>query len=260
VGLTTTRYEITSTSNPRVKRLMSFADRRHRDDAGVFVVEGRRHFDMALADGLAPQEIYVDGSFDLDHPLAVTVRPEVLDRVSYRGRSQGLVAVFAQRRWSLADISLADPALLLVAEGMEKPGNLGAIIRTAGAVAADAVVSVGGRVDLFNPNVLRASTGASLEMPVVETDLAELTSWLSDRGVDLVAATPDAPKAFWDVDLRAAIALLVGAEDIGITDDARRQASMLVSLPMAASGVDSLNASVTIALLAYECLRQRRKA
>jgi TrmH family RNA methyltransferase len=113
---------------------------------------------------------------------------------------------------------------------------------------------------VFNPNVLRASTGASLEMPVVETGLAELGPWLADRGVDLVAATPDAPTLLWDADLTASVGLLVGAEDVGITDEARRQAATLVSLPMAPGGVDSLNASVAIALLAYECRRQRRQS
>jgi TrmH family RNA methyltransferase len=253
-------FDIASTSNPRVKRLLRLAERRDREAEGVFVVEGRRLFDRAIGAGLTPLEVYVSGDVDVDHPGAVTMRPEVMDRVSYRGRSQGLIAVFPQRIWTLQMIELSDPALVLVMEGIEKPGNLGAILRTASAVGADAVISISGKVDVFNPNVLRASTGAGFALPTVEAELADLHPWLDEHHMVLVAATPEAPVAYWDSDLTGSVALLVGAEDDGLTESALEQATVSVSVPMRPGAVDSLNMSVTMALLAYECRRQRRSA
>jgi TrmH family RNA methyltransferase len=254
----TVDWDITSHSNPRIKRLLDLADRRHRDEEGVFVIEGPSQYETAIAAGWAPIEVYVDGTVPVSAATAVRVRPDVLDRVSYRGRSQGLVAVFAQRARSLETIQPSDPALVLVTEGLEKPGNLGAILRTAAAAGADAVVSVSGRVDVFNPNVLRASVGAALTVPVVETGIEPLRVWLEGNGLSLVAATPGAALPYWEADLEGPVALLVGAEDRGLTRSALDASSTTVAVPMKAGPVDSLNASVVMALLAYECLRQRR--
>jgi RNA methyltransferase, TrmH family len=256
----TTDFDIVSPSNPRVKRLLRLASRRDREAEGVFVVEGRRLFDRAIGAGLTPLEVYVSGGIDIDHPKPVTMRTEVMDRVSYRGRSQGLIAVFPQRVWTLEMVELSDPALVLVTEGIEKPGNLGAILRTAEGVGADAVISLSGKVDVFNPNVLRASTGASFALPTVETELADLRPWLDERHIALVATTPEAPLAYWDSDLTGPVALLVGAEDKGLTESALEEATISVSVPMLPGAVDSLNMSVTMALIAYECRRQRRSA
>jgi TrmH family RNA methyltransferase len=249
-------FEIVSTANPRIKRLIRLRERRHRDDEGVFLIEGARLFERALAAGLEAIEAYGDGTVEWDGPL-VTVHPEVLDRVSYRSRSEGLIAVFGQYPSDLGEIEPGSPALVLVAETLEKPGNLGAILRTADAVGADAVISLSAGIDRFNPNLLRASTGACFTVPFVETELDELLPWLVSAGIHLVAADPTAPLTLWEGDLGGPVALMVGAEDHGLSTRARGAADLTVSIPMTGATVDSLNASISLALLAYEARRQR---
>ena len=239
-----------------MKRLARLARRSHRDQDGVFVVEGPRLVARALAAGFVVEEAYGDGSVQLDGLEMTTVSPEVLDRVSYRDRSEGVIAVFAQRRTTLDEIHPATPALILVGENLEKPGNLGAILRTADAVGADAVVTVPGEIDVFNPNAIRASTGAVFTVPVVSAAIAELTQWLDHHRIPLVAADPAGATSLWEADLSGPVALMIGAEDEGLTEEARGAADLLVSIPMRGS-VDSLNASVSMALLAYEAVRQR---
>lgn len=248
-------FDITSPGNERVKRLVRLKNRRHRDAEGVFVVEGARLLDRAVAAGLTPLEVYTSGEADIDGLNTTSVDPSVLDKASYRSHAEGVIAVFEQFESDLDSLTMGSDGLLLVAEGIEKPGNLGAIVRTADAVGATGVVSVGGSVDVFNPNVLRSSTGAVFTVPIVVTDLDKLVSWLD---VPLVAASPDAGQPMWETDLRSAVALMVGAEDTGLTHEARAAATALVSIPMSGSA-DSLNASVTMALLAYEAMRQRQR-
>jgi len=249
-------FEITSTSNPRIRRLIQLQQRRHRDREGVFIVEGNRLLNRAVDAGLTPLEVYVDGSVDADWEDVISVHPDVLDRASYRKRSEGVIAVFSQFTTDLDDITLHDPALILAVEGLEKPGNLGAVLRTADAVGADVVLTVGNPIDLFNPNVLRASTGAAFTVPVVDTDLPELRTWLAAHSIDLIVADGTAPLSIWDADLTGGVTLMVGREDEGLSPTARALASRVVSIPMLGS-VDSLNASVALSLFAYEALRQR---
>lgn len=239
-----------------MKRLARLARRSQRDDEGVFVVEGARLAVRAIEAGFVPIEAYGDGSVQVQGVDPILVRPEVLDRVSYRERSEGLIVVFRQRRSTLSEVEPLHPALVLVAENLEKPGNLGAILRTADAVGADAVVTVPGEMDVFNPNVLRSSTGAAFTVPVPPASVGELGTWLAAHRIDLVAADPAAPRTLWEVDLSGPVALMVGAEDDGLSTETREAADVLVSIPMAGL-VDSLNASVAMAVLAFEARRQR---
>lgn len=239
-----------------MKRLLRLGNRADRDSEGVFVVEGRRLIERALQAGFVAEEAYGDGSAAVNGLETVGVEPAVLDRVSYRRRSEGLIAVFRQRRSRLEDIALDDGSLVLVAENLEKPGNLGAILRTADAVGAAAVVTVPDPIDVFNPNSIRASTGAVFTVASPGAGVADLRVWLSEHGVKLIAADPAARTVYWDADMTGSVALMVGAEDTGLTAEALEAADETVSIPMA--GVtDSLNASVAMAILAYEARRQR---
>lgn len=249
-------YDITSPANERIKRLVRLRTRRHRDEEGVFLAEGPRLLDRALEAGLEPREVYEDGSLEKRYPNAVLVDPEVLDKASYRRASQGVLAVFENLPTDLSRISVSSPALLIAAESIEKPGNLGAMLRTAAAVGADALLTIDDRTDVFNPNVVRSSTGAIFDVPVGVTDLRSLRSWLDSHSISLVAATPEARLTMWEADLGGSCALLIGTEAEGLTDHAREHADLEVSIPMAGA-IDSLNASVTAALLAYEARRQR---
>ena len=221
------------------------------------MVEGDRLMGKALASGLTPIETFITPGHSLEtHPDSTIVAPEVLDKASYRNRSEGVIAVFKQFSTRLTDIELTSDPLVLIAESVEKPGNLGAILRTADATSAAAVVTTGIGVDLFNPNVIRASTGAVFAVNYAHAELVDLSTWLDTNSIELVVASPTSDSIYWNTDLTGPLAILVGTEDRGVSAEATSLASSNVAIPM--SGVaDSLNVSVSAALLAFESRRQR---
>lgn len=221
------------------------------------MVEGARLYRRALAAGLSPMVTFVvETTSDLVGDV-VTVDPSLLDRVSYRDRSEGLIAVFPQFDTALGRITPRPDSLILIAEGIEKPGNLGAMARTAASSGADALVTAGTTVDPFNPNALRSSTGAIFNLPVAVSSWEEVTPWLDDHEIRLVAASPDATTALWDVDLTGSIAVVVGAEDRGLSPEARSRARQTIVIPQLVDSVDSLNASIAAAIVLFEAVRQR---
>ena len=258
-----TAVEITSASNPRIKRLIGLRGRRHRDREPVFLVEGARELERATVAGHRPLEVYFDPDLypRSPHraPLEVTVAASALDRASYRGRSQGVIAVFPQFDVTLDHLEPGPEPLILLAEAVEKPGNLGALLRIADAVGADALITADPSIDPFGPNVVRASTGALFTVPLAVTDLAPTVEWLRRREVRIVAADPDAGLDLWSADLTGPRALLVGSEHSGLSAAARAAADSRVAIPMFGAS-DSLNVSVSMAVLAYEALRQRGHA
>lgn len=185
------------------------------------------------------------------------ITPRLLEKAAYHERSDGVIVVAPQVRRTLADLRLPQKPLLLVLEAVEKPGNLGAILRTADAAGVDAVLVCEAGTDLFNPNVLRASVGAFFTVPTVEADGAAVRAWLRERGVAAVATTPAADRLHTEVDLTGPTALVLGAEDKGLSDEWLRAADARVRLPMLGA-VDSLNVGVTAAIVAYEAVRQRK--
>jgi TrmH family RNA methyltransferase len=250
-------YDIASPANDRIKWLLSLRDRRHRDAERVFVVEGERLYRRAISAGMEPRVTFVSAD---SHPVSgpvVTVKPSVLDKASYRRRSQGLIAVFPQIATTLDHLEVPANPLILIAEDIEKPGNLGAMLRTGAAAGVDAVLAIGGSVDPHNPNVLRASTGALFTLPLAVTTWDRATQWLEARSVVVLAATPDASMSLWDTDLTGAIAVAIGAEDLGLSERARSIASRLIAIPQTARSVDSLNASVAAGVVLFEAARQR---
>ena len=254
--------DITSPANPRIKRLIGLRDRKERDRQSVFLVEGFRDLERAVAQGHRPLEIYYDPAHfpGPPHPAdnEVSVATAALDRASYRGRSQGVIGVFSQFDVTLDRLKTGPDPLFLIAEAIEKPGNLGALLRTADAVGAHALIAADPDTDPFSPNVVRASTGAIFTVPLAVAGLDAAVTWVRSHQARIVAADPGAPDLLWATDLTGPIALLVGAEHEGLTDSARSSADTLFSIPMHGSA-DSLNVSVSMAVLAYEALRQRRK-
>jgi len=252
--------EITSAANPRIKRLVALRERKERDRESVFLVEGSRDLERAVAHGHRPLEIYFDPACFSDAPqraeAEVSVSAEALDRASYRARSQGVIGVFGQFDMTLDHLTPGPDPLFLIAEAIEKPGNLGALLRTADAVGADALIAADPETDPFSPNVVRASTGAIFSVPLAVAGLDEAIAWARTHQARIVAADPGAPVLLWETDLTGPLALLVGAEHAGLTEAALTASDTTVSVPMHGS-TDSLNVSVSMAVLAYEALRQR---
>ncbi|MGH8947796.1 MAG: TrmH family RNA methyltransferase [Acidimicrobiia bacterium] len=252
--------DITSAANPRIRRLLALRDRKERDRESVFLVEGSRDLGRAVSRGHRPLEIYYDPARFSSPPhragTEVSVAAEALDRASYRGKSQGVIGVFGQFDVTLDHLTPGPDPLFLIAEAIEKPGNLGAMLRTADAVGADALIAADPDADPFSPNVVRASTGAIFSVPLGIAHLEAAVAWVRVQGARVVAAHPDAPLLLWETDLTGPVALLVGSEDTGLSDSALNAADVTVSLPMRGS-TDSLNVSVSLAVLAYETLRQR---
>lgn len=257
--------DIASLQNPRVKHLVKLRDdKRTRKADGLMLVEGYDEIQLALSAGHAPQTLLSSpelASRQLTFPSAenLTVSRPVFEKISYRENPDGWLAVFRIPLRSLESESLlSGNPLVIVAESIEKPGNLGAILRTADAAGVDVILLCDPRVDPWNPNVVRASRGTVFSVPVVETDNASALEWLKRGNLQILAATPAADALYTDVNLRAPVAIAVGTEDEGLTDFWLSNADMKVKIPMTGR-VNSLNVSVSTALIVYEVLRQRRE-
>jgi TrmH family RNA methyltransferase len=248
--------DIESGANERIKRLVRLRRRRYRSAEGVFVAEGE-DVQKALAAGLIPIELYRPEDVGDEIPaVEVFVCSErALAKASYGSDPSAVIGVFEARTRELGHLSPGEPGFVLIAEDLEKPGNFGAILRTADAFGVDAVVLTG-NVDPFNPNVIRASRGAVFTVPFAITELQPAIAWCRKWGLRIHAATPHSGRPPWATDLTPAIALMVGAEDTGLTAGAIAAADDVVTIPMLGS-INSLNVSVSVAMLAYEVLRQR---
>jgi TrmH family RNA methyltransferase len=256
--------DITSLQNPRIKHIVRLRDeKRQRRADGLMLVEGYDEIQLALAAGHRPRTLFSApelASREIDGVSAehVTVNRAVFEKISYRENPDGWLAVFPIPQVSLTDLQLSNSPLVIVAEAVEKPGNLGAILRTADAAHVDALLVCDPRVDLWNPNVVRASRGAVFSVPTVECDNASALEWLKEREIRILAATPSANKIYSDIDLRQPVAVAVGTEDAGLTDFWMSKAAMKVKIPMMGK-VNSLNVSVSTALIVYEAVRQRTR-
>ncbi len=277
---------MSSTANPLVKELVGLRQRRARERSGTFLVEGVREVSRALKAGVsarllvtAPGLVAPEASLELTANAAaagaelVTFAEAAFRRVSLREHPDGVLLVAATRRLSPADVTLGPGALALVLVGLEKPGNVGALLRSADAVGADAVFlapdvtgdgaggdearSVSDGVDLESPNVIRAAMGSSFALPVAVGDSAEVLAALRGAGLRVVATSPAAETTHWSADLTGGVALVLGSEHDGLSGWWLAEADQAVALPMRAGTADSLNVSVAGAVLLYEALRQR---
>lgn len=262
--------DITSTANPRVKNLAKLRRRRYRDEAGVTLVEGFEELALALRAGVVPVTVYCcpellyGDEWDAVRELPAFLEAEfvrvsrlVFDKISYRESPDGWLAVLASVGTELEDLRLGPDPLLLVCAGVEKPGNLGAMLRTADAAGVAAVIAADPGTDWSNPNVVRASKGAVYTVPVAAAGEQRVLDWLAERGIPVLATTPDADSYYTDLDLRGPLAVVVGAEDVGLSRAWLGEAHQCALIPMGGR-VDSLNVSAAAAVLLYEAVRQRR--
>jgi TrmH family RNA methyltransferase len=258
---------IDSPANPRLRAAASLRDRRERDRTGLTLVDGVRESLRAIRAGIPVDAAFLcperlgDDAAALERALAdvgcspTRLTPRAFDRLAYGDRADGVVLVVRPVVRMLEDLELPPDALVLVAEDVEKPGNLGAILRTADGAGADAVIAVGG-TDLANPNVVRASVGTVFSVPVAAASAPAAIAWLRERGLRIITAVVDAPRLYTDADLTGSVAIVVGSEADGLSAPWRDAGMEGVRLPMLGLA-DSLNVSVAAAVLAYEARRQR---
>lgn len=261
---------LTSATNPRLKGLVGLRKRRTRENEGVTLLEGYEELSLALDAGVRPRALYTCDDLMLDADRQqdvvdaaraagaeiVTVARAAFEKVAYREGPDGFLAVVPSVQAHPRQLDLPESPLLLVAEGVEKPGNLGAMLRTADAVGVDGVIAADPVTDWGNPNVVRGSKGTVFSVPVAAASTSETLSWLEERGIPLVAATPDTDVMHTDVDYRGPVAITVGTEKYGLTDEALAAATTRVRIPMVGQ-VNSLNVATSAAVLLYEAMRQR---
>ena len=256
--------DINSLQNPRVKYIVRLRDdKRQRQNDGLMLVEGFDEIQLALSAGYKPQTVLsapelTSRQIDKINTETITVNRAVFEKISYRQNPDGWLAVFPIPRVSLDDLKLSQSPLIIAAESIEKPGNLGAILRTADAAHVDAILVCDPRVDVYSPNVVRASRGTIFTVPVIETNSAQAVVFLQRNGIRILAATPSAEDEYTRQDLRTPLAVAVGTEDEGLSDFWLSQADVRVKIPMMGK-VNSLNVSVSTALIIYEVIRQGDK-
>lgn len=260
---------ITSLQNPRVKDAVRLRNRRHREKEGRIVIDGARELIRAISAGVRLVEVFVCRSLckgdDANRVLGMLptsgaevleVAEAVLEKVAFGGRAEGMVGIAEMPAATIEGIELPLNPLIAVLEGVEKPGNIGAVLRSADAAGLSALIVADARTDLYNPNAIRASLGTIFTVPVAAATTSETSAWLRCRGLNILAARVDGSIPYTEADFRGPTAIVLGSEAAGLTEAWRGGNVSAVRLPMRGTA-DSLNVSATAAVLFYEALRQR---
>lgn len=260
------RETITSVHNAKVRRYLLLQQKSsERRQSGCFVLEGRRELHHALSAGYKIDTLFVCRPLSGEQFLSekcppganvVDVTPAVYSRMAYRESTEGCAAILRSRERRLTDLSLSSRPLLMVLESVEKPGNLGAILRSADAAAADAVIVCDPLTDLYNPNLIRSSVGAFFTVPCVACTSEECISFLKSRGIQILTAQLQDSVPYYASDMSRGTAIVMGTESTGLTTQWRQAADTHIRIPMQGR-IDSLNVSVSAAILLFEAVRQR---
>lgn len=284
---------ITSAQNRNVKELLTLVEKsKARSSAGLFVVEGQRELGHCLDAGFIPETLFIcgevmavqnnavnvaktghlaeniEGKDGLDALVAkaealnprlgvVQIPAFLYEKVAYRGSTEGIIAEVHSVPRSLEDLRLGESPLVMVLESVEKPGNLGAVLRSADAAGADAVIVCDPLTDIWNPNLIRSSVGAVFSVPVAVCTSADAIAFLKKRGIRILTAQLQDSEWYYDTDMTGATALVMGTESTGLTQAWRDSADAHIKIPMLGR-LDSLNVSVSAAVLLYEAVRQRK--
>jgi TrmH family RNA methyltransferase len=261
---------IQSRQNDQVKNLVKLRERKHRDRQERFLVEGLREIGHAIGSDFQVEDLYFcPEQFPSDEHGAFVDRlrrsgetrltrlsQEAFEKASHREGPDGLLGVASQEKHSLHDLKLPKIPLILAIEGIEKPGNLGAILRSADGAGVDAVVLVDCVLDLYNPNAIRSSQGLVFALPIAQSTRESFFRWIKEMNIALCATTPDTESLHWDVDMTGPLALSMGSESDGLSDFWLRNADLKIRIPMAGRA-DSLNVAAAAAVCLYEAKRQR---
>jgi RNA methyltransferase, TrmH family len=256
---------ITSTQNPKIKSLLLLEKPRERKKQSVFVVEGKKEVMYAVEAGYQIQNIFFCEEIisvqtllelKLSDRLLIPVSREVFDKIAVRETTGGMIAIAEQKAHRLEDIKLSKNPLLLVLESVEKPGNLGAILRTADAAGVDAVVICDPQTDFYNPNVIRSSVGCVFTKQIASATSEETIQWLKKNDVNIFCTYLQASKPYYETDFKAPSAIIMGTEATGLSDSWVNNATSNIIIPMQGV-IDSMNVSTAAAVVIFEALRQR---
>lgn len=253
---------VTSTHNPKIKRLASLQQKSsERRDSGLFVVEGEREIRHCLNSGYELDTLFIcpeitDRRIPGAAARTIEVTRQVYEKVAYRDSTEGMIAEVRMKERKLDSIVLGERPLIVVLESVEKPGNLGAILRSADAAGVDAVLICDPLTDLYNPNLIRSSIGSIFTKQVVACRSEEAVRYLKDHDIQILTAQLQDSEWYYDTDMRRATAIVMGTEATGLTDQWREAADAHIRIPMLGA-LDSLNVSVSAAILMYEAVRQR---
>jgi TrmH family RNA methyltransferase len=262
---------ITSVHNARVKHVVALQQKSSlRREEGLFVVEGQREIEHCIACGYEIVEVFIrrqesgDGSLETidksleNTPTPTLVTPQVYEKMAYRGSTEGIITIAKCKPHTLESLTPVSSPLIVVLESVEKPGNLGAILRTAEAANVDAVIVCDPLTDLYNPNLIRASIGGVFSVPVAVCTSKECIAFLKEHKVRILTAQLQDSYDYYDYDMRQATAIVMGTESTGLSQQWRDAADVHIRIPMLGR-LDSLNVSVSAAILMYEAVRQRNK-
>lgn len=258
-------FTITSTQNPKVKNIIALEKPRERRKQCLFVIEGRKEIGMALNAGYKVGNLFFCEEIisrqaleelNVDDKLLIPVSRDVFDKIAIRENSGGVLAVAEQKVHRLEDIRLSKTPLILVLESVEKPGNLGAILRTADAVGVDAVIICDPQTDFYNPNVIRSSIGCLFTKQVASADSASTIQWLKENEIEIYCTYLKASKPYDQIDYRKPSAIVMGTEATGLSDQWVSASTANIIIPMQGV-IDSMNVSTAAAVVVFEAKRQR---
>ena len=265
---------VTSAQNPKIKDLLALQEKsKERKKKGLFVVEGRRELLHCIETGYKPFTLFICRDIipdkdlqeitdtisrkDLDGECQIIEIPQHLyDKVAYRGGTEGVIAELHCKAHNLESLALKENPVVVVMEAVEKPGNLGAVLRSADAAGVDAVIVCDPLTDLYNPNLIRSSIGGIFTVPTATATSEETIKWLKDKGIKIYTAQLQDSEWYYDTDMKGGTAIVMGTEATGLTDVWRKAADAHIKIPMLGR-LDSLSVSVSAAILMYEAVRQR---
>lgn len=258
--------QITSVQNPYIKSLLQLQEKaKVRRQTGTFLIEGKREIELALKGGYVLETIlFVDelmsineiNSLKISSVEKIEISKEVYQKLAYRDTTEGILAVAKTKSLSLSDLKLSENPLILIAEAIEKPGNVGAILRTADAANVDAVIIANPKSDLYNPNVVRSSVGCLFTNQIATASTDEVIAFLKENNINFYSATLQNSTSYHTQDYTKPTALVVGTEATGLTQSWRDEATQNIIIPMQGE-IDSMNVSVAAAILLFEAKRQR---
>lgn len=257
---------LTSIQNPRIKRLFSLQKPRERKKQQAFAIEGIREVSLAIRGGYEVLQIFICPEFysskkeypiDISGVASFEITPEIFNKLAYRKDAGGILAVARSKQLTLNRLPETKHGLYIIVEQVEKPGNLGAILRTADAACVAGLVICEPVVDVYNPNVVRSSVGCLFTVPIAVATNQEVLDWLRDKKIKSFAASLEAKKSYYNCDFTKNTALLFGSEAHGLSDFWLKNADEQIIIPMYGN-IDSMNVSNTVAVLTFEALRQRK--